>query len=119
MKLSEFSNDKELDEIIPAIAAVGGAVARGAAAVGRAAVGGAKLAARGVGGLAKLGDMGGQLAPALAGRGDNARSATGATAQTPAEKTKEVAVAKKEYQDKISELEAQIRELRTAQAQVR
>lgn len=116
MKLSEFSNDKELDEFIPAIA---GGIARGAMAVGRAAVGGAKLAARGVGGLAKLGDMGGDLGPALDGRGPNARSAPGAAAQTPAEKTKEVATAKKEYQDKISELEAQIRELRTAQAQVR
>ena len=116
MKLSEFSNDKELDEFIPAI--VGG-IARGAMAVGRAAVGGAKLAGRAGLGLAKLGDMGGALAPALAGRGDNARSLAGEPAQTPAEKTKEVAVAKKEYQDKISELEAQIRELRTAQAQVR
>jgi hypothetical protein len=116
MKLSEFSNDKELDEFIPAIA---GGIARGAMAVGRAAVGGAKLAGRAGLGLAKLGDMGGALAPALAGRGDNARSLAGAAAQTPAEKTKEVADAKKEYQDKISELEAQIRELRTAQAQVR
>ena len=118
MKLSEFSKDQELEELlgIGTLARGVGSLAKG---VVKTAVGGAKLAARGVGGLAKLGDMGGNLGPALAGRGDNARSATGATAQTPAEKTKEVAVAKKEYQDKISELEAQIRELRTAQAQVR
>ena len=118
MKLSEFSNDKELEELlgIGTLARGVGSLAKG---VAKTAVGGAKLAARGVGGLAKLGDMGGNLGPALAGRGDNARSLAGEPAQTPAEKTKEVAVAKKEYQDKISELEAQIRELRTAQAQVR
>ena len=118
MKLSEFSKDQELEELlgIGTLARGVGSLAKG---VAKTAVGGAKLAARGVGGLAKLGDMGGNLGPALAGRGDNARSLAGEPAQTPAEKTKEVAVAKKEYQDKISELEAQIRELRTAQAQVR
>lgn len=118
MKLSEFSKDQELEELlgIGTLARGVGSLAKG---VVKTAVGGAKLAGRAGLGIAKLGDMGGGLDTALAGRGDNARSATGATAQTPAEKTKEVAVAKKEYQDKISELEAQIRELRTAQAQVR
>ena len=111
MKLSEFSKDQELEELLGI-----GTLAKG---VAKTAVGGAKLAGRAGLGLAKLGDMGGNLGPALAGRGDNARSLAGAAAQTPAEKTKEVADAKKEYQDKISELEAQIRELRTAQAQVR
>ena len=83
MKLDEITSEQEqqkLDEILPAIGAVAGGIARGAAAMGSAALKGAKAVGGAVGGaVAKGAQAVGQAASGLAGGGmDPAQAAMAA-----------------------------------------
>ena len=76
MKLSEISEDQQLDELLPALGAIGGAVAKGAAAAsGKIAQGAQQLGTKAVQGAQQLGTkiaqgaqkVGTQAAPAPGG----------------------------------------------------
>ena len=65
MKLSEISEDQQLDELLPALGAIGGAVAKGAAAAGgKIAQGAQQLGTKIAQGAQKVGT---QAAPAPGG----------------------------------------------------
>ena len=119
MRLSEFSNDKKLDEILPVLAAVpavaagvargavaaGGAALRGAGALGGAALRGAGALAKSAGtALSKGTQAVGQAASGMAGSGmDPAQAAMAA---------KEQQAKKKEVQDAIKAKEQELADLR-------
>lgn len=86
MKLTEFTVDHQLDELLPAVAGIGGAVAKGAQAVGGAVAKGAQAMA----GLA-----GGQMDPAQAAAAKKSHDEQ-----------------KKSLQDQIKQTEQQLAELR-------
>lgn len=114
MRLSELKeDDKQLDEFLPALGAVGSAIATGARAVGGAlatgakAVGGAALGAAKAGAQA-VGQAAGQAASGIAGI-DPAQAAMAA---------KEQLEQKKQLQDQIKQAELQLTDLRKQLAEL-
>jgi cell shape-determining protein MreC len=104
MKLSELKeNDSQLDEILPAVGAAVGGIARGAAAIG-------STAAKGVQTVGSAVAKGAQAVSGLAGgQMDPAQAATAA---------KERMDQKKQVQDQIKQTEQQLTALRKQLAEL-
>jgi hypothetical protein len=115
MKLSDLKeNDKQLDEILPAIGAAVGGIARGAATVGSAAVKGAQAVggavAKGAQAVGNAAVKGAQAVSGLAGGNmDPAQAAAAA---------KERIDQKKQVQDQIKQTEQQLNDLRKQLAEL-
>lgn len=116
MKLSDLKeNDEQLDEILPAIGAAVGGIARGAAAVGGAALRGGAALAKGVGsavtqGAKAIGQAAGQAASGLAGGGMDPAQAAMAKKEHDAQK-KEIQDAIKQKQQELTDLQKQLAQL--------
>ncbi len=121
MRLSDLKeNDKQLDEILPVIGAVGGAVARaavpaiarGAAALGSAALRGGAALARGAGsaisqGAKAIGQGVTQAASGLAGGGmDPAQAAMAAKERN--DQKKQIQDAIKQKQQELADLQKEL-----------
>jgi hypothetical protein len=150
MRLNEIaSNDKQLDEILPilpALGAVAGGVARGAAMAGGAALRAVPAIARGVGsavsqGAKAVSNVASQGAKAVGnvvskganvagqiGRAANVAGQIGRAANLggleggatdPAAQAQQVAVAKKEVQDQIKQKQAELQALQQQLTQIK
>lgn len=119
MKLSDLKeNDRQLDEILPALAAAGGALARGAAAVGGAALRGGAALAKGVGSAVGKGiGAVGQVAQ-TAGQSVGGLASGGMDPMQAAMAKKERDDQKKEIQDQIKTKQAELQDLQKKLAQL-
>jgi hypothetical protein len=112
MRLSELNeSDKQLDELLPALGAVAGGIARGAATLGGAALRGGAALAKGVGSAVSQGaKAAGQATSGLAGGGmDPAQAAAAA---------KERQDMKKEVQDQIKAKQQELQDLQKKLAEL-
>lgn len=122
MRLSDLKeNDKQLDEILPAIGAVAGGIARGAASLGGAVSRGGAALAKGAGSAVRAGT---QQIGKIAAQGSNLAGQVGRAANLgglegggmdPAQAAaaaKEQQEQKKQVQDQIKQTETQLADLR-------
>ena len=140
MRLNEIaSNDKQLDEILPilpALGAVAGGVARGAAMAGGAALRAVPAIARGVGSAVSQGakavsnvaSQGAKAVGNVVSKGANVAGQIGRAANLggleggatdPAAQAQQVAVAKKEVQDQIKQKQAELQALQQQLTQIK